>query len=375
MRRNLPIFGFWTVYGLYAAWQTHYRSAVSGEPYSWRTSLTAEMSYAYLWALCTPTLIATCRHWRVDVRAWVPPVAKHLLLAVALSCFTKLAWDLAMFNILGFHPLYVAKGLTLDNVLRSLNGALDIGLTAYALVAISCFAVDYYQRYVNKQRETVELERELAQAELRALKMQLHPHFLFNTLNAISALVADAPKEAEQMIVRLSEMMRLSLDNSGLQEVALDQELRFLNLYLDIEKMRFAERLSMTMRIEPETLGAAVPNLILQPLVENCIRHGIERISRPGRIEVSAARLNGHLVLSIADNGAGLPQEQMPPERYGVGLRATRGRLERLYGSAQSLVLRRQATGGVEAVVTIPFRLSRSAQEEPKPRSMGVTSG
>jgi LytS/YehU family sensor histidine kinase len=309
------------------------------------------------------------------VADWVVPVAKHLALAIALSCLTKLAWDLGMFHALAFRPLYLSKGWTLDNVLRSLNGALDIGLTAYALVVISCFAADYYQRYLNKQREALELERELAQAELRALKMQLHPHFLFNTLHAISALVADAPKEAEQMIVRLSEMLRLSLDNSGAQEVSLDQEIRFLNLYLDIERMRFAERLTVTMNIEPGALEAAVPNLILQPLVENSIRHGIERVSRPGRIEVSAARLDGHLVLSVMDNGAGLPQDQMPPERYGVGLRATRGRLERLYGPAQSLVLRRPAAGGVEAVVTIPFRLSRSAPEEPKAKSMGAKSG
>jgi two-component system, LytTR family, sensor kinase len=363
VKQAILIFGLWTLYGLYAAWQTHFRSSFSREPYGWPAALQAELSYAYLWALLTPLIGRICQRWRMESRRWPATVAIHLASSLLFTSVAKIAWDAIVVALINFPIGYYRYGFTWKRLMLSLNGALDVGLTAYFLVAASWYLADYYRRYQQKQREALELERELAKAELRALKMQLNPHFLFNTLHAISALVAHAPKEAEQMIARLSSMLRSSLDSSGQQEVPLEQEVRFLQLYLDIEQMRFRDRLQVRITLAPDTAGALVPNLLLQPLVENSIRHGIERMTGQGRIEVRAERSGDTLVLTVADNGTGVEEGEPAPDGFGVGLRSTRGRLERLYGARQSLVLRRPPQGGVEAVVVIPYQPAPEGRE------------
>src|SRR5262249_40591374 len=179
-----------------------------------------------------------------------------------------------------------------------------------------------------------QLEARLAQAQLQALKMQLHPHFLFNTLHAISALMRKDVEEADRMITRLSDLLRLTLENVGAQEATLRQELEILGRYLEIEQRRFGDRLQVKMEIEPETLDARAPNLILQPLVENAIRHGIAPRSAPGLIEIRASRAGDKLELQVRDNGVGLPTDHREPIKEGVGLANTRARLEQLYGAA-----------------------------------------
>jgi two-component system, LytTR family, sensor kinase len=363
VQRAFLILGFWTAYGVYAAWQTHFRSSFTKDPYPWASALTAELSYAYLWALFTPVIGRICDRWRAEINQWRSTLLVHILASVVFASAAKLLWDAIMVVLLDMRIGYYVNGFTIKRLAWSLNGALDIGFTAYFLVAASWYVGDYYVRYLQKQREADVLERELARAELRALKMQLNPHFLFNTLHAISALVAASPKEAEMMIARLSDMLRSSLDSSGQQEVTLEQELRFLQLYLDIEQMRFRDRLQVRIQLDADAAGAMVPNMLLQPLVENSIRHGIERVSRKGRIDIQA-RLDGEqLILSVADNGAGLPADRSGVDGFGVGLRATRGRLERLYGSRFSLVLRARAEGGVEAVVVLPYQPAPSREE------------
>ena len=363
VKQVILIFGFWTLYGLYAAWQTHFRSSFTRQPYSWPSALQAEMSYAYLWALLTPLIGKICGRWRFEGKRWPATLAVHLGASLVFACAAKLAWDAMVVALLDFPVGYYKKGFSFERLAISLNGALDLGLTAYFLVAAAWYLADYYSRYQQKQREAIALERELAQAELRALKMQLNPHFLFNTLHAISALVVASPQDAEQMIARLSGMLRASLDTSGQQEVPLEQEIRFLHLYLDIEQMRFRDRLQVRIAIDAEAAGALVPNLLLQPLVENAIRHGIERITGQGCIAITARRDGASLVLSVADNGVGLDDGESAPDGFGVGLRSTRGRLQRLYGARQSLVLRRRTEGGVEAVVILPYQPSTQTRE------------
>jgi two-component system LytT family sensor kinase len=199
------------------------------------------------------------------------------------------------------------------------------------------------------------LETQLAQAKLEALKMQLHPHFLFNTLNAISALEAEDSERAQRMLARLADFMRLTLDNSGVQEAALEREMDFLARYLEIERIRFPEKLTVRMDLSPETLDARVPNLILQPIVENAIRHGIAAQRGPGRIEISSRKQNGSLLLRVRDTGPGLRHEAVAE---GIGLQNTRARLLQLYGATSRLTLENADGGGLAVTIEIPFATS-----------------
>jgi LytS/YehU family sensor histidine kinase len=202
-----------------------------------------------------------------------------------------------------------------------------------------------------------QLQAQLAQAQLQALKMQLHPHFLFNTLHAISSLMRRDVDAAERMIARLSDLLRLTLENVGAQETSLRQELEFLESYLEIEKTRFRDRLQVKMDIEPETLDARVPNLILQPLVENAVRHGVAPHAAPGLIEISARLKENKLEIQVRDNGAGLPDARRAQIKEGVGLANTRARLEQLYGAGALFGLSNRDKGGLVVSLTIPFRV------------------
>lgn len=203
-------------------------------------------------------------------------------------------------------------------------------------------------------RRVQERDEQLARAELQHLKSQLHPHFLFNALNTVSALVRSDPETATRMISRLSTLLRHALQRASTQEVTLKEELTILAAYVEIEQLRFEDRLAVVWRIEAEALQAQVPHLMLQPLVENAIRHGIAPRSEPGTVEIAAYRRNGTLHLSVIDDGVGrsAPTEQTT----GVGLANTRDRLGQLYGTAQTLSVGAVAPHGLRVDVTIPFR-------------------
>jgi LytS/YehU family sensor histidine kinase len=181
----------------------------------------------------------------------------------------------------------------------------------------------------------------------------MNPHFLFNTLHTISALMHKDVDAADRMVMKLSDLLRLALDNTDTHEVPLTQELDFLKRYLEIEQTRFRDRLKVEMEIAPETLRARVPNLVLQPLVENAIRHGIEPHARPGKIILRAQRHDGHLELQVQDNGDGLPSNGA--KREGIGTSNTRTRLQQLYGARQKFELQNLPSGGLLARVVIPF--------------------
>jgi two-component system, LytTR family, sensor kinase len=209
------------------------------------------------------------------------------------------------------------------------------------------------------------LETRLIEAQLQALQRQLHPHFLFNTLHAISALVHREPDKADAMIERLSDLLRLTLDKIGVQQVTLEQELDYLRAYLDIEQVHFGDRLEVIYDVDAHAMDALVPNLILQPLAENAIRHGLEPRSGRGRIAIEAFREGDTLVLRVIDTGRGLfrvpavaPREGTGPAEAGVGLSNTRARLSRLYGSAATLDLQPNTGGGAVATVRLPFKTS-----------------
>jgi len=199
----------------------------------------------------------------------------------------------------------------------------------------------------------LELEKRLAQAKLQALQMQLNPHFLFNTLHSISSLMHKDVEAADTMITRLGDLLRAALAGAETQEVPLREELTLLELYLAVEQVRFGSRLSVKIDVAPDALEAQVPNLILQPLVENAIRHGIEPRARPGRIELRARRENGALTVVVSDDGAGLIGNAQIKE--GIGLSNTRARLRELYGANHRFELLRSEQGGVRVEINLPF--------------------
>lgn len=227
----------------------------------------------------------------------------------------------------------------------------------YMIILSLSHAVVYFQRSQQRGRRALELETRLAQAQLQALRMQINPHFLFNTLNAISTLVHSDPKGADEMIGSLSEMLRLSLDTAAEQEVPLQRELDFLNRYLEIERIRFGDRLRIEQNIAPDVQSSLVPTLILQPLVENSIRHGIEPKLAPCVIGLSAQRVGDTLCVSIRDTGVGLSKaaEAGTRDRKGIGLSNTRARLEALYGNRHRFVIQNDPNGGCTVELEMPF--------------------
>jgi signal transduction histidine kinase len=242
------------------------------------------------------------------------------------------------------------------------------------LLLFTCFlatgyAIRYFMRAGERSRAAVRLaeerarlegeltraELQLARSQLQVLKMQLDPHFLFNTFNAIAALMHRDAAAADRMLTRLSELLRITLARAGDQEVTLREELEFLRLYLEIQLSRFGDRLAVDWRVDPGAEGAAVPHLLLQPLVENAVQHGIAQVRGPGRIGITARRQGGQLVLEVTDTGPGLA-EDWTPRPGGVGLSNTHARLEQMYGEDHSLEMYTRDEGGTAVVIALPYR-------------------
>ena len=343
-------FSLWSLFAVYMALQEHYTALVIGKPMAWAYTIRAEFAYAYLWALLTPLIVSLARRFPVDQRGWYRTLPVHLVACVLLTAVQK-----SVFVILvpPMSPQWQVHDLA--SLVRIILVGMDYGVMLYGIVLLVHYALKYYSRYQEGRVRASQLETRLAQAQLQALKMQLQPHFLFNTLHSISTLVQEDPAAAEAMIARLSELLRLSLENNGVQQVPLSKELEFIESYLGIEQIRFEDRMQVRFDIDPETLDAQVPNLILQPLVENAIHHGIGG-GHGDRIEIRSRHADGKLILQVLDNGPGLgdPNASVQPGK-GLGLANTRARLETLYGKSHDFVVRGASNGGVEAAIFIPF--------------------
>jgi len=210
---------------------------------------------------------------------------------------------------------------------------------------------------------TAQLESDLARAELTVLRGQLHPHFLFNSFNAVASLVRQRRNEsAVEIIAQLSALLRLAIERTGRQELPLEEEIDFIRRYLEIEQVRFGEKLRLDFSLDPAALDASVPNLVLQPLVENAIKHGISRRTRPGTVRLAARRVDGRLQLEIVDDGPdGSPVERdAEGQRAGIGLSNTRARLEKIYGSDFQLEMTPRPEGGMRVFLDLPWRLMAS---------------
>jgi sensor histidine kinase YesM len=227
-------------------------------------------------------------------------------------------------------------------------------MTYWAIVGLS-HALAYHREAQARALRASQLGKHLVEAQLQSLQRQLQPHFLFNTLNAISALMHRDVEAADAMIARLSDLLRISLQMVGVQEVSLKEELDFLSKYLEIEQTRFRDRLTVVFDVHPGTLDALVPNLILQPLVENAIKHGIGPRPAPGTITIRSRCAGGLLELDVQDNGVGMSAARLSDFNRGVGLSNTRSRLEHLYGSLHRFEFRRPAEGGLLVLIALPL--------------------
>jgi signal transduction histidine kinase len=308
--------------------------------------------YWLVWAFFSLAVLRFARHFHLDRGQLRRSLLAHLgcvLIVAPTQLAAYVSLKRAMAPVFGFTPAEWPEG-------RAFFAESVVNVFVYVMIVGVYNAFSYYHMYHRERSALSDLEARLAEAELAALKMQLQPHFLFNTLNAISVLINEDVNKANQMLVRLSELLRLTLESSGRQQVTLKQELDFLDRYLGIERIRFSDRLSVHLDVEPDTLDARVPNLILQPLVENAIRHGIAPRAEGGRLDVRARRLDGTLELTIHDDGPGIAEDcDDDGSRDGIGLANCRARLEQLYGDRHRLEYGRPSEGGFSVVLTLPF--------------------
>jgi two-component system, LytTR family, sensor kinase len=349
--------GLWTLIGLSFARQFYVSSSRIGSPVTWRFALSHSLADWYLFALLSIPAIWVAQRLPVGRTNWLPRGLLHL----AMSLLFSITWTALRVMVGQWQSGAAGDAVRFEFLLGK---TFHFNLLIYWVIVSVAHAFDYYRKSHEHELNAVELQRRLTQARLQTLQMQLNPHFLFNTLHAISSLMHKDVEAADRMIVRLSDLLRYALDSTEAHEVPLKAELDFLDRYLEIEQTRFGERLTIGKEIDPDTLGAQVPNLVLQPLVENAIRHGIERQAKPGKIELRARRKQGMLHLQVCDNGAGI---QSHSQREGIGLTNTRARLQQLYGEAQSLELSNAADGGVIVSVTIPFRVEQNGKTQATP--------
>ncbi len=358
-----------TVLGLLASAQHFATMRMDDVDPSWRTvqhALSKEMPWWYLWVLASPLVIGANRLVPLLGGRLLRAIPFHLLLAIAVV-MVHAALLLAAHRVLGFptgpRPFWEAyQGGVLFRI--------TTGLLGYGMMFGTVLAVDYYGRYRDSEIREATLGTQLAEARLQALRMQLNPHFLFNAMNAISMLVRRQENTAAvRMVAGLSELLRSVLEEAPPQEVPLKRELQFIERYLELERTRFSDRLRQEVRIAPETLDCPVPNLILQPLVENAVKHGVALRPAGGTITITATRSGDRLVLTVQDDGPGIrdlsgdpvtPATGIPVSRAGIGLANTQARLEQLYGDQARLDLESRSDG-FTATVTLPYHEAAAA--------------
>jgi len=342
----------WAVLGLLLVSPSYIQIVSDAQPIPW-SKVTSDLLAWYIWGLFVPPLWWLVRRFPVRRRNWRRNVGVLVLVGVAVSaifCFLSLIKNALVTWAFGGAFSLSTLGSFSDYWL----GGIEFYLAVYFAITAVLQAIAYYEKYRERELITSRLETQLALSHLELLRTQLHPHFLFNTLNAISALMHKDVEAADRMIVLLSDLLRLSLDKDERHQVPLQNELEYLQRYLEIEKIRFRDRLRVEIDVEPECLDVQVPKLILQPLVENSIRHGIAVRSAAGRVSIRARRQDDRLALEIADDGPGLSPNVVELHE-GVGLSNTRARLEQLYGPDHRLELANAETGGLEVRLDIPF--------------------
>ena len=356
-RRAMLLFGGWTLVSIIFA-AISYAAAIgeNNKEFGFVAALRLNLVQFYLWAILAPLLFKFSRRFPIEFR---PLNLRNLLLYFpAVISFAGIHQTIHLAVLWSITPRWRQQFPALINCYRSYFAfGFYIDLIIASLIVVAVHAILYYQNFRASELAQSSLKTQLAQAQLRALKMQLHPHFLFNTLHSISSLVLEDPQKANSMIARLGDFLRLTLENSNQQLVSLKEEAEFVRCYLEIEQVRFGDRLTVAFELEPQTLSAQVPHLILQPVVENAIQHAIAPRATRGHIKIAAKRLNSSLRLEVRDNGPGITSNSDLPGTERVGLSNVRARLNQIYGSDFRFELMNAGGEGLTVVMETPFQL------------------
>jgi two-component system LytT family sensor kinase len=365
-RERIPaplLFVIATAFGVSSTLQAYWLDAITHEhavPHALWHLLALNLLYWYIPALLAPVVMAWAMREQLGRRRWPVQVLVHLGSALAYSVVHTAIMMALRAVLLAQTPDKFSSWWTFT--LAQYLTQLDWLLMTYLFLIGLAHALAYRRESEARALNAAQLETRLIEAQLQSLQRQLHPHFLFNTLNTISGLIRTDPQAADVMIDQLGDLLRMTLHTSGVQEVPLKDELDVVQKYVDIEQTRFGNRLCVTMDIQPETLDAQVPNLLLQPLVENAIRHGIAPNARPGWIAIHAGRTGSQLTIQIRDSGDGLPPDRLMALNRGVGLENTRARLEHLYPDEFQFAFSNLERGFC-VTVRIPFKVEDAAPE------------
>ena len=317
----------------------------------------------YTWALLTPLVYALARHYHFTRGNWVERIFfPHAVACMGCVCIQAVFRGVAGWIYTLHHEVYAPLG---DLVGEYVEDRGFLGVLAYWIIVIVAAFAHLRDQVRLRELRQAQLETRLAAAELEMLRMQIHPHFLFNTLQAAITLVQEDPRAAEDVLLRLSQLLRITLDEMGTNEVPLARELEFLDLYIGIQRQRFGDRLSVEIHADPSTLDHQLPPLLLQPLVENAILHGIGKHKGEDLIEIFAHEENGGLRLEVWNGNSVVEDSDEKLFLRGVGLRNTKARLEQLYGGDASLVIRSLARRGAAVLIFIPAHGHQQATPRP----------
>jgi len=347
--RYTGVVAFWTLVGLAFASQFYLSSTLLGRSVTWGQAISYSLADWYVWAVLSVPILALARRFPPEGTTPWRTAGIHLVAAL----FFSLIYVGLRAAVGQVHSLLIDEPVTFLEIFRPLLvKTFPFNLLIYGVIISVSHAIDYYRKYHERTVHTLELEKHLTEARLQALLRQLKPHFLFNTLNGIASLMHSDVEAADRMLVRLGELLRITMSHPGQPRTPLREEIAFIEKYLEIERIRFRDRLAVEYDIDPAVLEAEVPSLLLQPLVENAIRHGIERQARPGRLVLTAHATPEGVELTVHDNGAGLPPGGFT--REGIGLGNTRARLRELYGDRHRFELANHPDGGLIVRVTLP---------------------
>jgi two-component system LytT family sensor kinase len=327
------------------------QSLFTGNPINLLQTLVTELIVCYVWGVAGVGVFYLVRFFPFEKSRLVFSLPVHLACGFAVP-FAAFGVTIVLILLVQVGTENLAANVAQQfRTFYLLGIGAAFGLVTYWVIVAGIYAVQYYVRVQAEQRRNQVLQAELSQAELMALKMQIHPHFLFNTLHAISSLLHDDVEAADEMLSRLGDFLRLTLENASGAEQSLRNELDFVTSYLSIEEIRFQDRLTTKIEANADVLDAAIPTLLLQPLVENAVRHGVSNSAKPASIRIAATRHDGRLHVVVEDNGTGLP----PDMKEGIGFANTKARLAKRFGTDFKFTLTNKPTGGLLVAIEVPF--------------------
>ncbi|MCU1284033.1 MAG: yehU 2 [Acidobacteriales bacterium] len=355
----LPAFAIWTVVAIIEGVQNHYVTEQSGHPIPFSLTVRMPLAYGWFWTAASPLIFWAVRRYPIQGRPAWRNFSVHASLWILLSGIHAL-YRIPLHAII--YPYLPNQGWV-SLFSYYLIGNLIDNLLVYGIIACIAHALDIFEKYKLREIKTAQLQTQLAEANLQTLKNQIQPHFLFNTLHNISALMHEDVELAENMMTDLSDLLRQTLESGDAHEATVSEEIKALEPYLSIQRTRFQDRLTFELRIDPEALSALLPTMVIHTLVENSVRHGIAPRASAGKVTVQVAKTDNVLGIAVTDNGVGVNFPIQEAFAKGIGLKNTRERLRQLYGDNFSLDLENLRGSGFGVFVSIPFQIKLGSRE------------